>query len=172
MEKLLLHTCCAPCALMPYKYLKDSYDITFFFYNPNIHPQEEFEKRRDTFLNFVEKDKIPYLIEKEYTKFDIWAEKMPSLEFPKRCTTCYFPRLEESAKRAKELNFHAFSTSLLYSRYQQHDLIISQGHELAEKYSLKFVDTDFRPYWYEGINLSKEKNFYRQKYCGCGLKEK
>lgn len=171
MNTLLLHSCCAPCALMPHKYLSKDYDVSFFFYNPNIHPQEEFEKRRDTFLDFMEKDGHNFFSENNYKGFDVWANNMPTFDFPIRCSSCYTPRLEATAKLAKEKGFNAFSTSLLYSRYQQQEVIIKQGHELAEKYDISFVDTDFRPYWYEGIKLSKEKNFYRQKYCGCGLKE-
>ncbi len=171
MKKLLLHVCCAPCALMPHKYLSEEFDTTLFFYNPNIHPKEEFEKRRDCFLEFVEKENIKYISVNEYTPFEKWVKDKPTLEFPKRCFTCYTPRLEESAKQAKELGFDYFSTSLLYSRYQQHDMIISQGHAFAKDYEIQFIDRDFRPYWYDGINLSKEKNFYRQKYCGCGLPE-
>ncbi len=175
MKKVLLHACCAPCALMPHKHLSKEYEVTLIFYNPNIHPKEEFEKRRDTFLYFVKNDTINYINEEKcfsYQGFETWAQNMPTLEFPKRCFNCYTPRIEESAKKAKKLGFEAFTTSLLYSRYQQHDIIIEQGKAFAQKYGVEFIGRDFRPYWYDGIKLSKEKNMYRQKYCGCGLPEK
>ncbi len=172
MKKLLLHACCAPCALMPYQYLKEKYEITLFFYNPNIHGEEEFIKRKDALIQFAKSDNIAHIVESEYLGFNAWVDTMPTLNYPKRCQFCYTPRLEESAKQAKELGFDAFATSLLYSKYQQHDVIIEQGRKFADMYGLYFDDTDFRPYWYDGIKLSKEKNLYRQKYCGCGLAEK
>ncbi len=171
MKKLLIHACCAPCALMPYTHLSKEFACALYFFNPNIHPQEEFEKRRDTFLTYVTSESIDYFSENVYKGFESWAKNMPTLEHPKRCATCYTPRLEESARKAKEHGFDAFTTSLLYSRYQQHEVIIAQGHEIAKKYGIEFLDRDFRSYWYDGIKLSKEKNFYRQKYCGCNLPE-
>ncbi len=172
MKKLLLHACCAPCALMPYYNLKEKYDITLFFYNPNIHGEEEFIKRKDALIQFASSENIANIIESEYIGFEAWAKNMPTLKYPMRCSSCYTPRLEESAKRAKESGFDVFTTSLLYSRYQQHDIIIEQGKKFADMYGIEFNSTDFRPYWYDGIKLSKEKNLYRQKYCGCGLAEK
>ncbi len=154
---------------MPYKYLQGFYDISFFFYNPNIHPREEFEKRRDTFVELMRSEDLTFFVEEEYRAFDDWKAEMSTLSYPSRCVYCYAPRLEESAKRAKSLGIDFFSTSLLYSRYQQQEHIIEQGHALAKKYNLTFIDTDFRPYWNEGIQLSKEKKLYRQKYCGCSL---
>ncbi len=166
---LLLHTCCAPCSLMPYKYLKDEFDITFFFYNPNIHPEEEFIKRRDVFIAYMQEENLKYIVDEKYYGFDAWSQDFPTLSYPERCSYCYIPRLEESAKKAKELNISHFTTSLLYSRFQKIDIIFEQGIEIAKKYSLDFLNRDFRPYWNEGIDLSKEKKLYRQKYCGCGL---
>ncbi len=184
MEKLLLHACCAPCAVMPYTHLKDEYSIVMYFYNPNIHPEEEYNKRHETFQRFVEQEKIPYAAEmlheegkisfegEGYQGMEAWAKNMPTLKFPDRCKYCYEPRLRQTAIKAKSLNIGVFSTSLLYSRYQQHDVIIEQGHAIAKEYGLEFLDRDFRPYWYDGIKMSKEMNMYRQKYCGCGLPEK
>ncbi len=169
MKKLLLQTCCAPCSLMPYTHLSKEYNTTLFFYNPNIHPQEEFEKRRDTFLSYVITDSIDYISDNEYKGFEVWEKSLPTFSYPTRCVSCYTPRFEETARKAKELGYDCFSTTLLYSRYQQQEIIIEAGHKIAEIYGLEFIDRDFRPYWNEGIALSKEKQFYRQKYCGCGL---
>ena len=172
MEQLLLHTCCAPCALMPYTYFKDLYNLTFFFYNPNIHPEEEFYRRRNTFLDFMHEEQLSYIDEEKYLTYqgyDAWAKELPTLSYPTRCYTCYVPRLEECAKLAAKFDYPYFTTTLLYSRYQKQEVIIEKGHFFAEKYGVKFIDKDFRPYWNEGIALSKEKKMYRQKYCGCNL---
>ncbi len=157
---------------MPYTHLKDEYDLALYFHNPNIHPQEEFEKRLNTFIDFAKAENAFYVADKDYLGMESWTKDMPTLEFPHRCQYCYIPRLRQSAIKAKELNCEVFTTTLLYSRYQQHDLIIAKGHEIAEEFGLEFLDRDFRPYWYEGIQLSKEMKLYRQKYCGCGLSEK
>ncbi len=172
MKKLLLHACCAPCAIMPHLHLKEKYDISLFFYNPNIHDEEEFIKRRDTLIEFANAENIDLIILGEYIGFEAWAKRMPSLKYPLRCSSCYDIRLEESAKKAKKMGFDAYSSSLLYSRYQKQEIIVELGNKYAIKNSIFFDETDFRPFWYEGIKASKEKNMYRQKFCGCGLPEK
>ncbi len=154
---------------MPYKYLKDEFDVNFYFFNPNIHPEEEFYRRKNAFVDYMQSEKLNYLIEEEYYSFEKWKEDMPTLSYPARCSFCYTPRLEKTALLAKELGISYFSTSLLYSRFQKIDIIIEQGNEIAKKYALNFVGRDFRPYWNEGVELSKAKQLYRQKYCGCSL---
>jgi predicted adenine nucleotide alpha hydrolase (AANH) superfamily ATPase len=89
-----------------------------------------------------------------------------------RCSYCYFSRLEETARVAAEQGFDGFSSSLLYSRYQQHELIRRTGEALAKKYGLAFVYEDFRAGWQEGIQVSKSMGLYRQQYCGCIYSEK
>jgi predicted adenine nucleotide alpha hydrolase (AANH) superfamily ATPase len=89
-----------------------------------------------------------------------------------RCHYCYFSRLDETARKAAELGFDAFTTSLLYSRYQNHDHIIAAAERAAERNGITFHYEDFRPGWQEGIRLSKEMGLYRQQYCGCIYSEK
>lgn len=164
--KLLLHTCCGPCSIFPLSQLRaDSKDVTAFFYNPNIHPYKEYTKRRDTFYDFSENENLKVLEEgkyglKEFLQMVVFKES-------KRCQLCYKMRLSRTAKTASRLGFESFSTTLLYSRYQNHDMIVSIGEDLAKNFSLFFYYQDFRTGWQEGIELSKQQKMYRQPYCGC-----
>ena len=136
-----------------------------YFYNPNIHPFREF-KRRIAALeemagreNFTVDIKTDYGL-KEYLRKVVFNETM-------RCALCYDMRLEQTAARAASAGAEAFSTTLLYSRYQNHSLIHEKGEELARKYGVAFYYEDFRQGWQEGIDRSLELGLYRQPYCGC-----
>ena len=164
--KLLLHVCCGPCTIYPLKYLRrEGFEPTGHFYNPNIHPYKEFSKRLATLEAYAKQSRLPLIVEKKYglTEFIrnvVFKEK-------DRCSYCYSSRLEETARLAKERGFEIFSTTLLYSRYQNHQVIQSLGESLAKKYSLGFLYHDFREGWQAGIEASKDQNMYRQPYCGC-----
>lgn len=166
--KLLLHICCGPCSAAVIKNLNE-YDITGYWYNPNIHPYKEYEARRDTLkeysklinLNVIYND---YYGLREFTKNVIG-------DLSNRCDYCYRTRLEETAKYAKNNNYDAFSTTLLISPYQDHDKIKTLCEELSIKYNITFVYKDFREYFYEGKSMFKETGLYMQKYCGCVFSE-
>lgn len=167
--KILLHSCCAPCSLKPFALLGEAgHDVVPYFYNPNIHPYKEYERRRDTFLEYY-KD-VKYLIDDEYTMEEFL--KNVAHDYTTRCKYCYDFRLERAARLAKEQGFDAFTTSLLISPYQKHDEIIASGKAMAEKYGIEFYYEDFRPYFREGQNIARELNLYRQPYCGCIYSEK
>jgi epoxyqueuosine reductase len=164
--KLLLHACCAPCLLYPHAFLKEQgVDITVFFYNPNIHPFREFKKRFDTLRTYTKEHNLPLIAETEYgltyfLRHVVFHEK-------ERCTICYLMRLEKVVMQAKNLGFDAFSTTLLYSKYQQHDKITALASNLATTHHAEFLYHDFRVGWQLGVDKAVELNMYRQPYCGC-----
>jgi len=165
-KKLLVHICCAPCFIAPYNHLKNSeWEIHGFWYNHNIHPYLEYKKRLITLQRFAEKENIPLIVKDEYDleKFLRNSAFRESV----RCYSCYYERLKYAAIIARKGNFDAFTTTLLYSKYQNHKMIVEIGNSLAKEYGVDFFYQDFREYWKEGIMLSKEDGMYRQQYCGC-----
>jgi predicted adenine nucleotide alpha hydrolase (AANH) superfamily ATPase len=164
--KLFLHVCCGPCTIYPLSILRGKgVDVTGYFYNPNIHPFKEFKRRLSSLEIFSENSKMPLVVDKGYglTNF---VRKVAFHE-AERCNICYLWRLENTASLAKEQGFEAFSTTLLYSKYQNHNLLISHCEELSAKYDIPFIYEDFRVGWQYGIDKSKELELYRQPYCGC-----
>ena len=169
--RILLHTCCGPCALYPLQQLRAAgHDVTGFFFNHNIHPYQEYAKRRDAVVQMAEQMALPLIMRDEYDLEGFLAAVAP--EPAKRCSYCYASRLRATARMAAEQGFEAFTASLLYSRYQKHDEIKLLGEQLGTEYGVKFHYEDFRPGWQEGIRLSKEQGLYRQQYCGCIYSEK
>jgi epoxyqueuosine reductase len=169
--KVLLHICCGPCAVYPVEELRrEGKDVTGFFFNHNIHPYQEYVRRRDAVREFTAQQEIEVVWRDEYLLEDFLAAV--AAEPAKRCRYCYLSRMEEAARTAAELGFSAFSTTLLYSRYQNHDLIREMGETLAAKYSIGFHYDDWRRGWRRGIDESKRMGLYRQQYCGCIYSEK
>lgn len=168
--KLLLHICCAPCTIYPKRILEKSFEVTGFFYNPNIHPFQEYLKRKNTVKEFSERDSFKVLYKDKYDTEKFFSAVNEDIE--NRCQICYLIRLEETAKEAAKMNFDCFSTSLLYSRYMKHELVREIGDELGRDFGIDFYYDDFRQGWQEGIRISKDMGLYRQKYCGCVFSEK
>ncbi|BCR04183.1 hypothetical protein DESUT3_12520 [Desulfuromonas versatilis] len=168
---VLLHLCCANCAIFPVKVLREqNHAVTGYFFNHNIHPFLEFQRRLETVREYATRVELEVLYNEEYLLEEFLGEV--ALNPALRCDYCYRSRMEATARMAAEKGFEAFSTSLLYSRYQQHERIREFGEELAEKYGLVFVYDDFRRGWREGIDASKAMGLYRQQYCGCIFSEK
>ena len=164
--KLLVHICCVPCFAAPYFHLKEEgHEIHGFWYNHNIHPYTEYKKRLESLQEFADKEKFPLIVKDEY-ELEKFLRKAAFRE-QERCRSCYYERLKYAAIIAKKGNFDAFTTTLLYSKFQKHELIKEIGESLAKEYGIKFYYRDFREYWKEGIKISKEKEMYRQQYCGC-----
>ena len=169
--KVLLHICCGPCAVFPVKELRSSgKEVTGFFFNHNIHPYTEYKLRLDAVRSYAQLVELSVVYREEYLLEEFLSNVAG--EPAARCAYCYRSRLEEAAKTAAELGFPYYSSTLLYSRYQNQELICEFGAKLGERYGVKFHSQDFRPGWQEGINLSKEMGLYRQKYCGCIYSEK
>jgi len=179
--KLLLHSCCGPCSTAVIERLIGTYSITVFFYNPNIDDPEEYEKRRDTqvaFLNQLNENSIygdrVEFIEGEYDP-DIYHSVCRGLENEKeggaRCTECFRLRLERTAVKAKTHGFDTFATTLTVSPYKNYKLITEIGREMAFKYGLSYLDMDFKKKdgYRRSVELSKIYGLYRQHYCGCNF---
>lgn len=166
--RLLFQTCCAPCAINSIEASeKDGYDsVTGFFYNPNIHPKKEFEKRRDEAVKYFGMVKKKLLVP-EYNPDDYFGE-IHAFEGSKgRCFTCWRLRMEKTAKNAKEGDFDAFTTTLLSSPYQDHEMIKDICSVLAEEHKVKFYYKDFRSEFWPAHDKARELGMYRQNYCGC-----
>ncbi|MCI5222986.1 MAG: hypothetical protein D3924_10000 [Candidatus Electrothrix sp. AR4] len=164
--KILLHVCCGPCTVYPLEVLRQQgHEINGYFYNPNIHPYREFKRRVNALVELAEQKDFKVTIDrdyglKEYLRKVVFHEKM-------RCSICYDMRLQAAAERAANEGFEAFTTTLLYSKYQNHNLMKKKGEALAKKYDIKFHYHDFREGWQQGIDESIAMNLYRQPYCGC-----
>lgn len=169
--KLLLHMCCAPCTTYPLRYLrKKNIEITGYFYNPNIHPYREYKKRLETLKSFAQSADFPLHIAPDYELNEFLRGAVSQEQ--QRCGFCYSMRLQQTAYFASENGFEGFSTTLLYSRYQNHSLIKKQCESLAAQYNLTFFYEDFRKGWQEGIDISIGEDMYRQPYCGCIYSER
>ena len=166
-DKILLHTCCAPCSTYVVdKLRKDGYeDITAYWYNINIHPYAEYKQRLDTLKQYSEMIDLPLVVNNDYGIREFTTNVIKNIDG--RCEFCYHSRLEMAAKYAKENGYTAFSTTLLVSPYQKHELIIKIAEEMAEKYGIKFVYQDFREGYRKGQQMAREAGLYMQKYCGC-----
>lgn len=166
--KLLLHTCCGPCYLGVWEDLKNSdFEITNYYYNPNIQPKEEYDSRLIALEKVVKSTTNDLMVEKYDSKEHLDAIIGLEDKFPERCIYCYLLRLNQTAKKAKELGYDAFSTSLLISPYQKHEELAMIGEQIGKKYNIDFYYRDWRPFFREGQKSAKEMGIYRQKYCGC-----
>lgn len=170
-RKLLLHTCCAPCVTVPIERLGSEYDITCFFYNPNIHPEDEFRRRMIALKKLASELKIE-LIAPEYHS-EIWFEQIRGLENEpeqgRRCAICFEMRLQETARLAKAEGFDLFTTTLTISPHKNSSLINQIGVELSREFQIEFLEANFKKKdgYQRSLELSQHFNLYRQNYCGC-----
>jgi len=169
--RVLLHICCANCAIYPVSTLREAgHNVVGYFFNHNIHPYQEYRKRFQTVEEYASKCDLEVIYRDEYLLEDFLANV--AAESENRCTYCYQSRLKEAAEYAAKNGFDAFTSSLLYSRYQNHELIRKMGEELGAHYGITFLYEDYRKGWQAGIKASKEMGLYRQQYCGCIYSEK
>jgi hypothetical protein len=170
-KKVLLHICCAPCSIYPVKILRDEgFYVMGLWYNPFIQPYTEYKKRMDAVKIYSEliNLKVIYIDKYELERF----LRLVTFRESRRCPICYSERLKATAAMAKKSKFDYFTTSLLYSRTQNHNLIKEIGEEYSNKYEVSFLYRDFRVGWNYGIEKSKEIGLYRQQYCGCIYSER
>lgn len=168
--KILMHACCAPCSVACVEALRqENIEPTAFWYNPNIHPVTEYKARKNTLTEYAAAVGMPLIMENEYGLRKFIEGVYP--DFEKRCGVCYAMRLEKAASCAKENGFDGFTTTLLISPYQNHELICTIGTEAAEKYGVRFLYRDFRPLFRQGQERARELGLYMQKYCGCIFSE-
>lgn len=172
---LLLHVCCAPCSSSVLERLGEIFEITCFFYNPNITEEEEYQKRFHELRNFVSKLKTKNqvsVLEGRYVKeefFHISKGLEQEKERGKRCYLCYELRMRETAKVASEMGFDFFATTLTLSPYKNSDFVNEIGEKLDSEYQTTYLYSDFKKKngYKRSIELSKEYHLYRQDYCGC-----
>ena len=165
--KILVHMCCGPCAITPVRaFLEAGTDVTGLFYNPNIHPLQEYLRRREGVALVAERLGIPVIFKDDEYDPQAYFRAVTFTE-PNRCAPCYAMRLERTLSIARRGGFDAFTTTLLYSKFQKHEQIRTMGQDLAQGAGVEFHYADFRAGWSEGIALSKEWGIYRQQYCGC-----
>lgn len=164
--KILLHTCCGPCSIYPLAQLRrQGHQVFGYFHNPNIHPFREFKRRLAAMREFADRQKLDMIYDDDYGLRGYLRQVVNREE--ERCRICYAMRLAEVARLAAAEGYEAFSTTLLYSRYQNHGEIRRQGDELAARHNLTFYYEDFRSGWQEGIDQAIAMGLYRQPYCGC-----
>lgn len=173
MKKILLNVCCAPDATHCINVLKDQgYYVITFFYNPNIHPEKEYKTRFADMvklakeLNIENITDIPYDIDEWKKRCDYFANEK---EGGKRCIECFRLRLEKTAEKSKKLGVEIFATTLTISPHKNADLINTIGKQIADKYDLKYYESNFKKKdgFKKSIELSKKYNLYRQNFCGC-----
>lgn len=169
--KILLHTCCANCAIYPLERIKERGDEAVgYFFNPNIHPYQEYQKRLNALEIFSEKVGWKVIYRDEYPLEEFLRNV--SHRVKERCHYCYVVRLEATAHKAKKERFDSFSTTLLQSSHQNHVLIRETGERVALEVGIPFYYEDFRQGWRRGVEVSKAMGLYRQQYCGCIYSEK
>ncbi len=171
---LLIHICCGPCLFYPMTVIKkEGFSAQGFFFNPNIHPFREYERRVEALMSVSKKFSLPITWSEEGYDIDRWFEAIgPNRDTLNRCPECYRMRIEATAKEAARQKADAFTTTLLYSRYQRHDLIAETGRHFASEYGVEFWYHDFREGWQQGIDMAIEAGIYRQPYCGCIFSER
>lgn len=171
MMNILLHVCCGPCACYPVEALRsEGVGVTGYWFNHNIHPLTEYRKRLDAARTFAGMVSLDLIVDDEYL-LETFLENVSS-DPSSRCRYCYRSRLERVARAARERGFSHFSSTLLYSRYQNHEMIRALGEAIAAETGVPFHYADFRPGWHEGIRRSRELGLYRQQYCGCIYSER
>jgi len=171
MKKILLHSCCAPCGAHVIKELQKKYEVTLFYFNPNIFPENEYQKRLAEAKEYCQKIKIDF-IEAEYDH-NSWLEKIKGYENEpekgKRCEICYKYRLEETVQKAQELDYDVFCSTLSISPHKDANLINKIGLELSKEYGIEYLESDWKKQegFKRACDISREEGFYRQSYCGC-----
>lgn len=178
--RLLLHACCGPCSSYCIEYLSNYFSITILYYNPNIYPKEEYDRRLNELVKFVPKRQYKNeitVVEDTYNQNEYYnAVKGLELlgEKSERCYQCYKLRMERAAKYAKDNGYDYFTTTLSISPYKISDWINEIGHDLETKYNIKYLYSDFKKKngYKRSQELSKEFGMYRQDYCGCSFSKK
>ena len=175
IPSVLLHSCCAPCSSACIEKLTKYFNLTIFYYNPNIEPYEEYLKRKEEEIKFIKEynniNKLD-IIDCDYDN-ELYHKLIKGLEEEKeggpRCLKCYNLRLDKTAKIAKELNYDYFATTLTLSPLKDSQILNKIGYSIENKYNIKYLPSDFKKKdgYKRSIELSKEYNLYRQNYCGC-----
>ena len=169
--KLLLHSCCGPCSSSVLTKIKDYFDVTVLYYNPNIYPKDEYLHRKSEQIRLLNELKIKFM-DCDYNEEEFLC-KVKGLENEKeggaRCNKCFWLRLNQTALLASKNNFEYFGTTLSVSPHKNSDIINKIGENLQNEYKINYLFSDFKKEdgYLNSIKLAKEYNLYRQDYCGC-----
>ena len=177
-KKILLQSCCAPCSTAVIERLAEEFDITILYYNPNIYPEEEYTKRKNEELKYIEilhetkpEIKIDFM-DCDYDSISFYSA-VKGLENEReggaRCAVCFRVRLEKTAMLAKQNGYDVFGTTLTVSPHKNAELINAIGKALEKEHNIEFLESNFKKQngYKRSVELAKENNLYRQNYCGC-----
>ncbi len=165
MKKALVHCCCAHCAAYTAEHWRQGYDVSGYWYNPNIHPYTEHQQRLESLKSLAQEIDLPLIIEGGYD-FIEYFRRVAGHE-AERCRYCFDLRLTKTAATARANGFDAFTTTLLISPHQKHDLLQEIGQTIAGEYGIEFLYADLRKRYSDSRHITKPLNLYRQQYCGC-----
>ena len=166
MKSVLIHSCCVHCAAYTVDYWREQgYEVTTLWYNPNIHPYMEHQHRLEALKSLAQEMKLPLIVTEGYD-MTTYFRQVAGHE-SQRCRYCFRLRLSKTAETARQMNFSAFTTTLLISPHQKHDLLREIGDELAKEKGVEFRYADLRKHYSDSRHLTKGLNLYRQQYCGC-----
>ena len=164
--KILLHICCAPCAVYPFRKLRGEFEkVMGFWYNPNIHPFLEYQKRLEAVRILADKERIKIIYKNEYD-IEKFLRRLIYRE-SQRCFFCYYERLEKTAIFAHRGKFDYFSSTLILSPHQDQDLLEATIDEIGKRYGIKPYLKRIEQGWQKSMRLSRKMKLYHQHYCGC-----
>ncbi len=170
MKRVLVHSCCAHCAAYTVEHWRQQgYEVSAFWYNPNIHPYTEHQHRLEAMQSLAQEMDLPLIINEGYD-INSYFQGVVGHE-TERCRHCFRLRLAKTAETAKAMGFDAFTTTLLISPHQKHELLPEIGNELAEEKDVAFLYADLRKRYSDSRHITKPLNLYRQQYCGCVYSE-
>ncbi len=166
MNKVLIHVCCAHCAAFTAEYWRQQgYEIGGFWYNPNIHPYTEHQQRLESMKALAQEIELPLIIAEGYDMVEYFRRVVG--HETERCRYCFDLRLTKTAETARDKSFNAFTTTLLISPHQKHELIQETGNRVAGEQGVEFLYADLRKRYSDSRHITKPMNLYRQQYCGC-----
>lgn len=166
MKKVLIHVCCAHCAAYTAEHWRQQgYEVGGYWYNPNIHPYTEHQNRLESMKALAEEINLPLIIEEGYDFIEYFRRVAGHEE--ERCEHCFELRLASTAEAARKKGFEAFTTTLLISPHQKHDVLKETGEKIAKTQGIEFLYADLRKRYSDSRHITKPLNLYRQQYCGC-----
>jgi predicted adenine nucleotide alpha hydrolase (AANH) superfamily ATPase len=169
--KILLHICCAPCLIYPLRRLNEQgFQVGGFFYNPNIHPAGEYDRRKEAVVSLSGSLRLEVDFP-EYLPSEFRSAIGNEISAPRRCLNCWKLRMDKTALYARQNGFDAFSSTLLVSPYQDQEILKQLGSRAAEEAQVEFYYEDFRTGFRQAHEEARAKGIYCQKYCGCSYSE-
>ncbi len=170
VNSVLVHCCCVHCAAYTVDHWRrQGYEVSALWYNPNIHPYVEHQHRMEAMKSFAQEVNLPLIVTEGYELIEYFRQVVGHES--QRCQYCFRLRLAKTAEVARQTGFNAFTTTLLISPQQKHDLILEVGSELAKEKGLDFLYADLRKRYSDSRRMTKGLNLYRQQYCGCVYSE-